>query len=212
MKIEIEKLLRKYNQGHIIDFLPLLNDEELIQLESQIANIDFEHVSELFNETKQKINIQENKIEHIAYTDKSKLNSLEREELDNIGSNVISKGKYALVTMAGGQGTRLGHKGPKGSFHVDTINGKKFLFEIIIDGLKRANEKYKVVIPWYIMTSRENNEQTIKFLEEHNYFGYDSSKIKFFKQGELPLINTEGKLIVDKDKRIKEASNGNGGV
>ena len=212
MKKEIEKILKNNNQEHILDFLPLLNDTETKKLEEQIENIDFNEMLELFKETKKNTDIQENKIEHIAYTDKNKLNNVEKEELDNIGTDIISAGKYALVTMAGGQGTRLGHKGPKGSYELNTIKGKKFLFEIIIDGLKRANEKYKVVIPWYIMTSRENNNQTIEFLKEHNYFGYDSSKIKFFKQGELPLIDTNGKLILDKDKRIKEASNGNGGV
>ena len=33
-----------------------------------------------------------------------------------------------------------------------------------------------------------------------------------FEQGELPLIDTEGKLLIDKDGLIKEASDGNGGV
>jgi len=62
------------------------------------------------------------------------------------------------------------------------------------------------------MTSNENNEDTISFLEEHNFFGYPKEYVVFFKQGELPLISKEGKILLDKNKTIKEASNGNGGI
>ena len=114
--------------------------------------------------------------------------------------------------MAGGQGTRLGHNGPKGTYALDTINGKKYIFEIIIDRLKKAEKQYNVTIPWYVMTSKENHQDTILFLEKNNYFGYNKDKIKFFKQGELPLIDTQGKIILDENAKIKEAADGNGGI
>lgn len=62
------------------------------------------------------------------------------------------------------------------------------------------------------MTSNENNEDTIKFFEKHNYFGYPKEKIIFFIQGKLPMLDPKGKLIIDENKRIKMASNGHGGV
>lgn len=62
------------------------------------------------------------------------------------------------------------------------------------------------------MTSKENNEQTITFLEQNNYFGYNKQYIKFFVQGELPLLTEDGKLILNEKREIKEAANGNGGV
>lgn len=62
------------------------------------------------------------------------------------------------------------------------------------------------------MTSKENNEETEKFLEKNNYFGYDKKSVILFTQSELPLINKEGKLLISKTKRIKEASDGNGGI
>ena len=114
--------------------------------------------------------------------------------------------------MAGGQGTRLGHSGPKGTFKVKLDNGEKYLFQIIVESLQKANEKYDVIIPWYIMTSEENNDQTLSFLEEHDYFGYPKNKVKLFIQGKAPLISTTGKLLIGKDKLIKEASDGNGSI
>ncbi len=88
----------------------------------------------------------------------------------------------------------------------------KYLFEIITDTLKRNDKKYGITIPWYIMTSRENHRETVRFLEEKNYFGYPKQSVKFFTQGELPLISTEGKLLLDEKGNIKEASDGNGSI
>ena len=62
------------------------------------------------------------------------------------------------------------------------------------------------------MTSNENNEETVKFLEDNNYFGYIKEYVYIFKQGELPLLNEEGKVLIGENKLIKEASNGNGGI
>ena len=106
-------------------------------------------------------------------------------------------------------GTRLGHKGPKGTFK---LIGEKTLFELICITLKKGALKYGASIPWYIMTSRENNDETVAFFEEQNYFGYPKEDIYFFKQGELPMISKDGKLLLDKDGNIKEAADGHGGV
>jgi UDP-N-acetylglucosamine/UDP-N-acetylgalactosamine diphosphorylase len=76
----------------------------------------------------------------------------------------------------------------------------------------RANKKYNVIIPWYIMTSRENNDETVKFLRENNYFGYSEKYVYIFKQGELPLLDEQGRMIIGKNNLIKEAANGNGGI
>lgn len=62
------------------------------------------------------------------------------------------------------------------------------------------------------MTSKENNNDTMKFLKEKNYFGYPEEYIFIFEQEELPLLNEQGKLLIDKNNLIKEASNGNGGI
>lgn len=78
--------------------------------------------------------------------------------------------------------------------------------------LKRANEKYNVSIPWYIMTSRENNEDTVQFFEKNNYFNYNKNDIKFFVQGELPMLSTSGKVLLNEQGTIKLAADGHGGV
>lgn len=210
MKEEAISKLKRYNQEHILKYD--LNNKQQEELEKQIENIDFEQLKSLYESTKEEKCIEEKRIEHIPYTDKTKLTKEEQLSLFEIGEQVIKQGHYAVITMAGGQGTRLGHNEPKGTYALDTINGKKYIFEIIIDRLKKAEKQYNVTIPWYVMTSKENHQDTILFLEKNNYFGYNKDKIKFFKQGELPLIDTQGKIILDENAKIKEAADGNGGI
>lgn len=208
----VMELLKKYNQGHIIEFLNYLEENEKRKLIEQIHGIDLAELEQLYENTKQGVTFQKSEISPIKAINPDRLTKEEKEEYEHAGINVIQKNQFAVVTMAGGQGTRLGFEGPKGTFKIDVEPKSKYLFEIIVDTLQRANTLYGVVIPWYIMTSIENNEQTVAFLEEHDYFGYPKEAVQFFKQGELPLIDTEGKLLVGEDKKIRMASNGNGSI
>ena len=212
---EIERaksILKQYNQNHIVDLFGKIDREQQTELAKQVLNIDFHKMTELYENTKKEIEIKEKTIEPIKYWDKAKLTYEEKTKFDNIGIKAIKQGQYAVVTMAGGQGTRLGHPGPKGTFKLDVYGKGKYLFEILAENLKDANKEYGVTIPWYIMTSRENNQMTEEFLKKNKYFGYDKSYVTLFTQGELPLLDTEGKLLIGKDMKIKEASDGNGGT
>jgi len=211
-KQECIELLKEYNQEHVVRILEKLNEDKQDELIKQIQGIDFQQITELYNNTKKEIEFKESKIEPLKYLDKAKLTDRQRKKFDELGEASVRAGEYAVVTMAGGQGTRLGHQGPKGTFKLDVYGKGKYLFEILTENLKEANQKYEVTIPWYIMTSKENNEETIRFLEKNNYFGYDKDFITIFTQSELPLVNEDGKLLIGKDFKIKEASDGNGGT
>ena len=204
-------VLEKYNQKHVLKNFEKLEEKKKEKLLEQILSIDFEQIQQLYESTKKQINFVNEKIEPIEYVDKTVLSSDILDKYNKLGEKEIKDGKYAVVTMAGGQGTRLGHSGPKGTFKLG-LKDDKSIFEILITTLKDSNEKYNVVIPWYIMTSRENNEQTVKFFEENNYFGYDKNSIIFFKQGELPMCSEDGKLLIDETGLIKEAADGHGGI
>ena len=209
---EVIAILKQYGQEHIIKFMENLNPEEKEKLENQILKIDFHQLSELYENAQKPIEIKENKIDVINYIDKQKMSNSQKQELSDIGGNIVATGKYAVVTMAGGQGSRLEHPGPKGTFKLDVYGKGKYLFEILVDNLKEANKKYQTTIPWYIMTSKENHDETYQFLEKNNCFGYNKNYVTLFKQGELPLMSLDGKLLIGKNKLIKLASDGNGGT
>ena len=208
----IEEVLTKYNQTKLMNLMKKFTKEENEKIINQLKTIDLEKMINLYNRGLQKIEADSKKISNIKYIDKSKLEKEEKETYKELGENIIKEGKYAVVTMAGGQGTRLGHKGPKGTFKVSVNGQEKYLFQIIVESLQKAIEEYGVAIKWYIMVSNENEKDTKTFLKEHNYFGYPEERVKFFVQGNLPLIDTNGQFIIDKNKLIKEASDGNGSI
>lgn len=205
-------ILKEYNQEHLLYFYDELSEEEKNMLINQILNIDFEKIINLYNNSKIDEDLSNVEISPLSHIEKDKISEKDLDYYIQIGKAIIRSNQVAVVTMAGGQGTRLGYKGPKGTYMLNLKPIKKSLFQILAENIIETNNKYNVVLPWYIMTSEENNNQTIRFFALNNFFGYPKEKIKFFKQNKLPLINTEGKLILQEPYLIKEASNGNGNV
>ena len=208
---KVKKVLKKYNQEHLLLKYDEMNDEQKQELLKQIEDIDFELMERLYKSAKEPVDLQKVLIEPIEHVDKSKLTVAEKEMYEKKGIEAIKYNKFAVVTMAGGQGTRLGHTGPKGTYIFDTEKNRS-IFEILCDTLKDALREYDTLIPWYIMTSKENNDATIKFFEDNNYFGYPKEAIQFFKQGELPMVSLDGKILLDTNGMVKEAANGHGGT
>lgn len=208
---KIKKKLKKYGQEHLLQKYDEMEPQLQEELLEQIENIDFDLMKELYEKAQKPVDLGEVTVEPIEHVDKSKLTASEREMYEKKGIEAIKYNKLAVVTMAGGQGTRLGHSGPKGTFIFDPENNKS-IFEALCDTLKDAVKKYDTVIPWYLMTSKENNAATIQFFEEHNYFGYPKEAVKFFKQGQLPMVALNGKILMEENGLVKEAANGHGGT
>lgn len=204
---QAKKILNNQNQGQILEF-PIENQKEFA---SEVLKIDFEELNKLYDKAIKNEKVQDTKIEPIPCIEKDKLSEEKKEYYKKIGENIIKNREYAVVTMAGGQGSRLGHNGPKGTFYFGLENHKS-IFEVLCDRLKEAYEEYNVYIPWYIMTSRQNNEDTINFFEKNDYFGYSKENVYFFKQGELPVLNDQGKLMLNKEGNVNTAADGHGGV
>ncbi len=208
---EIKQILKKYGQEHLLNNYESLDENKKEELLKEIENIDFELVKSLYENTKRELKVSDAKIEPIEYLDKYKLND-KYKYYEEIGKKAIKDGKLAAVTMAGGQGTRLGHNGPKGTYDIG-LDSHKSLFELLCDGLKEEGKKYGVVIPWFIMTSKENNAATIEFFKKNRYFGYEKDKnLFFFIQGQLPMVDMEGKILIGEDGLIKLAADGHGGI
>ena len=206
-----EEKLKKFGQEHLLSQYEKLSKENKVKLLDEILTLDFNEVNELYKKVNNTVDFGSSKIEPIEYTDKSAMSKEELAHYNEIGLKAIKEGKLAAVTMAGGQGTRLGHNGPKGTFDLG-LDSHKPIFEILCDTLKDAEKKYGTYVMWYIMTSNENNDATVKFFEEHSYFGYPKEKIIFFKQGELPMIDTKGKVLLGENGLIKKAADGHGGI
>ena len=130
----IRKTLKKYSQEHLLNEYERLDGIKQKQLLEQIENTDFELINSLYNNTKKEIATQDSQIAPIEYLDKDKLNGYYK-SFQETGEKAIRAGKLAAVTMAGGQGTRLGHQGPKGTFDIG-LESHKSLFELLLIFLK----------------------------------------------------------------------------
>ncbi len=206
----IRRKVIKYDQEHLLKKYDELDQDARERLIDTIRSIDFGLMEILYQKAtdskrQEKVNISP--IEHVC---KDNLCKEEKEAYEQVGEKEIRAGKLAVVTMAGGQGTRLGFNGPKGAFIFDPVTGKS-IFEALTDTMKEACKRYNTKITWYIMTSKENNCETKQFFEDHEYFGYPGSII-FFNQGELPMLDQNGKILLDENYQIKMAANGHGGT
>ena len=126
------------------------------------------------------------------------------------GEGIVRAGKTAAFTVAGGQGTRLGYDGPKGTLGVSPVKGKP-LFQLFAEQILGISEKYEVVIPWYIMCSPLNLEATVSHFEEREFYGLGKDNLKFFAQGVMPATDFEGNLLLADQDSLALSPNGHGG-
>ncbi len=132
-----------------------------------------------------------------------------REAFD-VGEAALRAGRIAAFTVAGGQGTRLGFEGPKGTFPVTPIR-KAPLFQVFAENIRAASLRYGKPMPWFIMTSTINHEATVDFFERHGHFGLDPARVHFFSQGLMPAVDGEGKILLAEKGRVALSPDGHGG-
>lgn len=117
-----KETLEKYNQEHLLNFYNILSNEEKVDLIKDIKSTNFEEMRTLYENSK-KDEILDGRFSPIDYVIKNELNK-EVKKYTEIGEKAILNNEVAIVTMAGGQGSRLGVNGPKGTYEVD-INDRK---------------------------------------------------------------------------------------
>lgn len=128
-----------------------------------------------------------------------------------LGEDVIRRGKVAAFCVAGGQGTRLGWDGPKGTYPATPIK-RKPLFQLFAEYIASTQIKYNSEVPFYIMTSPLNHGDTVAFFNEHNYFGLRAEQVKFFPQGVLPSFDkATGRILLAEKGKIAMNPDGHGG-
>lgn len=203
---ELALLLKEHNQDHLLSYYDKLSKDEKDNLITQIEKVDWKLINLILTGNKpQKVRYFE-PLEGIS----TKQIEANKNMYYNVGIKAIQDRKVAAVLLAGGQGTRLGCEGPKGMVNIG-LTKDLFIFEMLLNNLTDVVKKANTWVPLYIMTSVKNNEQTISFLKQHNFFGYPEEYISFFIQDMTPSFNFEGKLIMETYGQLSLSPNGNGG-
>ena len=158
---------RAAGQAQVFAFYDALNDAQKAQLVEQAREIDLDELAQL-NRTL----VQGDATEAVDY---SVLQPAPFEPLPGNGGDAdawqraretgeaaLRAGRVAAFTVAGGQGTRLGYDGPKGTFAVTPVTGHS-LFQVFAEKIRAAGARYGKPVHWFILTSQQNHTQTEAF-------------------------------------------------
>ena len=211
---EINSLLSSRGQQHILRFWNEIPAEGQQRLANQIKEIDFDQLSTLVDE-------QDHCTDWGALADKAELppaislqqfkSGTEFEAADSAGRDALSKGEVAMVLTAGGQGSRLGFDHPKGMYPIGPISNRT-LYQMIIEHLLARANQFDTDIPLYIMTSPPTHDESLSFLEKHDFFGLARDHVKLFCQGVMPAVDDTGNLMLSSKESIFVSPDGHGGT
>jgi UDP-N-acetylglucosamine pyrophosphorylase len=213
---EITARLKAYHQEHVLEGFETLDPSLQSRFLESLSALDLELMRRLHQERNVPAEPQDS--ESISSPFPTPLPAKRWEDLDigeraacqNLGTRLIREGKAAAFLVAGGQGTRLGMSGPKGKCSIG-LPSQKSLFQLQAERLLNLSQKAGKVIPWAIMTSPDNHQETTEFFESHQHFGYPKESLRFFSQAELPVLNDEGHLLLKSPGQVSQGANGNGG-
>ena len=206
----------KEGQEHVFRFWDQLDDAQRRELLTELDSLDFDEVSRLVKQHIRSAAGQEVALPHLEPAPYIRLPQTDAEsrrhrEAWNVGLETVRKGLVAAFLVAGGQGTRLGYDGPKGSFPIGPVSGKT-LFQLFAEKITASRRRAGAGIPWYIMTSRDNDEVTRTFFREHNFFGLPSEDVFFLRQGMMPAVDQDGRLLMESPSNLALAPDGHGGA
>ena len=208
MNLETAKAyLQKHNQSQLLQYYDELSAEEQLRLLKQIEYTNFNIVKNIEISQSGSGN---GKITPPANTVSIEEAARRRIQFETVGLNMLAEGKVGAVLLAGGQGSRLGYDGPKGTFNIG-VTRELSIFEQLMRNVSDVTSQTGRAFPLFIMTSTVNDVATRSFFEEHSYFGYPRDEIHFFIQDVAPACDYDGKVFLDDKGRISLMPNGNGG-
>ncbi|MCK5557283.1 MAG: UTP--glucose-1-phosphate uridylyltransferase, partial [Candidatus Hydrogenedentes bacterium] len=207
---EIQKKLETHGQGHLLAFYEELPPERREQLLEQIQGINFDQLEdwiERYVRRPPRLEVPRdiNPPEIVPNGGGPEARNARRRGLELLGA-----GKVAAFTVAGGQGTRLGYEGPKGCLPASPVV-KKPPFRLFAEQIRAPALREGATIPWYILTSPTNDTATRAHFRQNAFWGFDPGDVIFIKQGTIPAIDFEGKLMLDRKYQIAVSPDGHGG-
>ncbi|MDZ4831147.1 MAG: UDPGP type 1 family protein [Phycisphaerae bacterium] len=206
-------------QGHLFRFWSELAPEHRIALLGQLEAIDLDEVRRLHEALPKRALAREGVAAEEACIDIANVapasyvphGFADTARYRAVGEDLLRSGKVAAFVVAGGQGTRLGWRGPKGTYPATVIAGKP-LFRVFAEEILAAERKYGVTIPWYVMTSPLNDADTRAFFRDNNWFGLKDRDVFLFPQGTMPSIDAHGKLLLEEKHIVAVNPDGHGGA
>jgi len=207
----MKKTLREHNQEHVLAFWDRLDSGQQKGLLAQLEKIDFKNITKMKSMLEAAGSREPAVTQELRPAPAMLLEGAQKHSAIAEGAKALSEGRIGVLLVAGGQGSRLGFEGPKGSYLIGPVSNCS-LFEIHSRKVLALEQKYHADVPFYIMTSELNDEPTRMFFEENGYFGLKRKNVFFFKQGMWPALTADGKIILDSPDSIFMSPDGHGGI
>jgi UDP-N-acetylglucosamine/UDP-N-acetylgalactosamine diphosphorylase len=208
--------LAQHHQEHLLAFWTQLGADQRQELLEQVRDLDFDRMGEWVEQLVRKTPPAPVGPEDFApapsYSPEPHGDAQRRKYLSAIelGEKLIADGKVAALTVAGGQGTRLGFEGPKGNFPISPVRGKT-LFRLFAETLAAVSRRYRTTCPWYVMTSPMNHAQTLEVFRAQDHYGLDPQNVFIFQQGTLPNFDCDGRILLADESHLAQSPDGHGG-
>ena len=203
-----------HGQGHLFAFhdeLPQAGREKLLK---QIATLEFNVVDQLIaqfvrakGQPAESGTIEPATVIALPATPEEKRAEQAAREA---GEMALRAGRVGCFLVAGGQGTRLKIIGPKGIFKIGPVTDRT-LFQLHAEKIRALRRRYRASIPWLIMTSDLNDEQTRAFFAERHFFNLGAETVRIFRQANMPAVDREGRILLQAKDELCLSPNGHGG-
>lgn len=204
---ETRQRLERTGQAHLLAFWDRLDDAKRRHLLHEIARLPLEHLASMLT---QSAGLARPAAGDIRPVRPYLPGMAEADRYRAIGVDMLRRGRIAAFVVAGGQGTRLGWRGPKGTFPATPVTGKP-LFRVFAEQILAAERRYGVTIPWYVMTSEANHEETERFFVDNRWFNRPPQSTMLFSQGMVPSVCKDGKVLLEQPWQPALNPDGHGG-
>ncbi|MGA2016208.1 MAG: UTP--glucose-1-phosphate uridylyltransferase [Opitutaceae bacterium] len=206
---------RRAGQGHVFEFLDRLPPDSRTRLISEAGEVDLAEVDRLVRTLVLRGAAPAADLEGLAPAPYERLpshggDSAAWSAAKAAGEAALRAGRVAAFTVAGGQGTRLGYDGPKGTFPVTPVL-RRPLFQVFAWKILAAGRRYGRPLHWFVMTSHQNHAETVAFFGENRHFGLDPGRVHFFRQGRMPAVDFSGRILLETQASLALSPDGHGG-
>jgi UDP-N-acetylglucosamine/UDP-N-acetylgalactosamine diphosphorylase len=198
--------LARHGQGHLLRWYDELSASARARLLAQIEALDLDWLERMLATPAERSPRQ------IApYTGVVRIGDARDGEALEAGRAALREGRVGVLLVAGGQGTRLGFDGPKGSYPIGPVTGNT-LFQIHAERVLAAGRRHGAMPVLYLMTSPDNHQATLETFAANGNFGLPEDALLVFQQGLAPAVDHDGKLLLAGRDRLVLTPNGNGGA
>jgi UDP-N-acetylglucosamine/UDP-N-acetylgalactosamine diphosphorylase len=212
---ELAERLARHGQGHLLRWWDELDQGDRGHLAAEVRGIDFDRLDALIQhlvkeETPSAPDPDQVRPVAVSRLPRTDGERVARRHVAELGEAALVAGEVAVVVVAGGQGTRLGFDGPKGTYPIGPVSAAS-LFQIHAEKIVALGRRHGRPIPLYVMTSPDNHEATAAFFAEHENFGLE--RVRLFVQGQMPAVDRKsGKVLLAEKDRVALSPDGHGGT